>query len=425
MRTSPVVASMTAGFHMAFSLVPPRSPSTRNLPGRWTPVLADLEADQVRQVGVLLVVGLEERRRAVDEELLEDHVSHRHREGAVGAGRRADPLVGELHVLGVVGGDGHDLLAAVARLGHPVRVGGAGHRDVGAPHHQVAGVPPVARLGDVGLVAEHLRRGVGQVGVPVVEGEHRGADELEEARARGVGDRRHRRDRREAGDAVGAPALDGVDVRGGDDLGDLVPGRAHQAALAARLLVEPRLLLVLHDRAPGHDRVAVLLLGRAEHLEQHAADVGVAHPRRAVGVPAERRTSRAPARLVLGPVRPGARVVGLLGLPGDDPVLDVDLPRARPGAVDAVRGAHHLVVAPPLPVEHVALAAALLVQRPQVVAHLRLGEEAPSADQGTLQLVLQVGHEVPLLKGQVRSSTSGRAGRQVVRAGQAETAAAG
>ena len=91
-----------------------------------------------------------------------------------------------------------------------------------------------------------------------------------------------------------------------------------------------------------------------------------------------------------GLVRPDRRVVGLLGLPGDDPVLDVDLPRAGPGAVDAVGGAHHLVVAPAVPVEGVRAAAALLGQGAQVVGrpsplvknrrlpHQRVGRVAPS-----------------------------------------------
>ena len=105
-----------------------------------------VQRDQERQVGVLLRVVGEVRRLPVDEELLEDHVAHRHRQRAVGAGRDGQPLVGELHVVGVVGRDHDDLLAAVARLGHPVRVGRAGDRHVRAPHDQVAGVPPVAGL---------------------------------------------------------------------------------------------------------------------------------------------------------------------------------------------------------------------------------------------------------------------------------------
>ncbi len=357
-------------------------------------VAGGLEADEVRQVGVLLVVVGEERHVLVDEELLEHHVAHRHRERSVRAGGGGDPLVGELHVLRVVGGDGDDLLAAVARLRHPVRVRRARHRDVGAPHDQVAGVPPVPRLGHVGLVAEHLRRGVGQVGVPVVEGQHRGADELEEARSRGVGDRRHRRDRREPRDPVRAPALDRVDVGRGDDLGHLVPAGADQAALAARLLVEPGLLLVLDDRPPRDHRVAVLLLGGPEELQQDAPDVGVAHPGRAVGVPAERGAAGAAAGLVLRLVGAGRGVVGLLGLPGDDPVLDVDLPRARAGAVDPVRRADHLVVAPAVAVERVPLPTALLEQGPAVLGRRRPGEERPTPDEGRGEGAFEGGHAV-------------------------------
>ena len=102
---------------------------------------------QERQVGVLLDVVDEARDLSIDEELLEDHMPHRHAERAVGARMRGDPFVGELRVVRVVRRHHHDLLPAVARLGHEVGVRGAGLRDVGAPHDQVGGVPPVGGLG--------------------------------------------------------------------------------------------------------------------------------------------------------------------------------------------------------------------------------------------------------------------------------------
>ena len=46
-------------------------------------------------------------------------------------------------------------------------------------------------------------------------------------------------------------------------------------------------------------------------------------------VPGEGSASGAAARFVVGHIRPGRGVVNLLGFPGDDPVLDEDLPRAR------------------------------------------------------------------------------------------------
>ena len=350
----------------------------------WSPSCRGVRAPgpQERQVGELAGVVLEVLDLAVDEELLEHHVAHGHRQRAVGARRGGQPLVGELDVVGVVGGDDDDLLAAVAGLGHPVGVGRAGDGDVGAPHHEVAGVPPVAGLGHVGLVAPDLRRGHRQVGVPVVEREHRAADERGEPGARGVADHRHRRDGGEAGHPVGAPLLDGVHVGGGDDLGRLTPGGAHEPALAAGRLVPPGLLGVSDDVGPGEHRVTETLLGLAVHLEQDAADVGVANPGGGVGVPGERRTARAAAGLVLGPVGTRGRVVGLLRLPRDDAVLDVDLPRAGAGAVDAVRGAHHLVVAPAVAVEAVARPAALGVQAASVLGDLGAGEEPAGARRG-------------------------------------------
>ena len=154
-----------------------------------------LQPDQERQVGVGAHVVGEERRLPVDEVLFQDDVTHRHRECGVGSCLGRHPLVGELGVVRVVRTDAHHLRAAVPHLGHPVRVRRTRDRDVGAPHHQVRRVPPVTRLRDVGLVAEHLRAGDRQVGVPVVERRHHAADQLDESCADAVRHHRHRRDR--------------------------------------------------------------------------------------------------------------------------------------------------------------------------------------------------------------------------------------
>ncbi len=102
-----------------------------------------VEGDEERQVGEAFDVVGEVRDPPVDEALAQDHVAHRHGERAVGPGVRVQPLVGELRRVGVVRRHDDDLLAAVAGLGHPVGVRGAGHRHVGTPQHQVRGVPPV------------------------------------------------------------------------------------------------------------------------------------------------------------------------------------------------------------------------------------------------------------------------------------------
>src|SRR5690606_19854410 len=98
-----------------------------------------------------------------------------------------------------------------------------------------------------------------------------------------------------------------------------------------------------------------------------------------------------PARLVLRPIRTDRRIVRLLRLPGDDPVLDVDLPRARAGAVDAVRGTDDLVVAPSVAVEGIGLPPTRLLHHPQVVGDLRASEEPAGADQRIGQVGLH-GH---------------------------------
>ena len=272
-------------------------------------------------------------------------MAHGHRHRRVGALLGVQPEVGELGDLGIVGRHRHRLGALVAHFGEEVRVGRARLRHVGAPGDDEAGVVPVGRFGHVGLLAPDLRAGRRQVAVPVVEAHAHAADQAQVAAAGGVADHRHRRDRREADDAVGAVLLDRVDVGGGDDLVDLVPARAHEAAQAAHALVVAALGVVLDDRSPGIDRV-VRQARLAPALQQAAAHHRVLHAVGAVQVPAVAGAARAAARLVVGHVPARARVVGLLGFPGDDAALDVDLPRARAGAVDAVGGAHDLVVRP-------------------------------------------------------------------------------
>ena len=317
-------------------------------------------------------------------------MTHRHRQRPVGARLGRQPVVGELHVIGVVGRDDDDLLAAVARLGHEVRVRRARDRQVRAPHDQVARVPPVRRLGHVGLVAEHLRRRRRQIRVPVVERRRVPADQRQEARAGGERHRRHRRDRREPADPVRAVLADRVHRRGGDQLARLLPVAAHQPAAAALTAIAA----VRRDlrRTPRPDQATLAraarqsssrlprtygYFSRAGEYVYHENDAPRGQPRGSW----------------FGPVGIGARVVDRLRLPRDQPVLDVHVPRARAGAVDAVRRAHDLVVAPAVAIRGLPAAAAA---RSACSNFRRTGE--------------YVYHENDAPRGQPRGSWFGRSG---------------
>ena len=199
-----------------------------------------------------------------------------------------------------------------------------------------------------------------------------------------MGCHRHRRDRREAEDPIGPMLLDRVHVSGSDQLIDFGPGGPDEPALSPCTLVTAARLRIADDRRPGIDRVVVQQAGSTIGLEEDPSHVRVAHPRWRVGVPGEGCPARAAARLVLGAIGTDGRVVGLLRLPGDDAVLDVHLPGARPGAVHAVRAAYHLVMTPAVPVEDVALAAADLGDGAQVLRHLAGSEESSGPNQELL-----------------------------------------
>ena len=272
-------------------------------------------------------------------------MAHGHGHRRVGALLGVHPDVGQLGDLGVVGCDRHGLGALVTHLGEEVGVGGARLRHVGAPGDDVGGVVPVGRFGHVGLLAPDLGRSRRQVAVPVVEAHADAAHEAEVARAGGVGHHGHGGDGREADHPVRAVFLDGVDVRRGDHLVDFIPAGAHEAAHAAHALVFLALGVVLGDGGPGFHR-GMDQPGLAPELEQAPAHHGVFHAVGGIQVPAVAGAARAAARFVVRHVPAGAGVVGLLGFPGDDAALDVDLPRAGARAVHAVGGAHDLVVGP-------------------------------------------------------------------------------
>ena len=282
-------------------------------------------------------------------ELAGDHVAERHGQRRVGALLRMHPKVGEFGRLRVVGRDDDALGAAVARLGVEVGVGRARLGDVRSPQEQKAGIVPVGAFGNVGLLAPGLRASGRQVAIPVVERHAHAAEQRQIARACGIAHHRHRRDWREAEHAVGPVSLHRVGVGRSDDLVDLIPGRAHETPEPALLDVGAALLRAFHDRLPGrhrgHRRARL-----APQSEQPRADQRIFHPVAGIEVPGVARSPRAAARLVVGKLGPRAGVIGLLRLPGDDAAFDVDLPRARAGAVGAMRGADDLVVLPALAV---------------------------------------------------------------------------
>ena len=185
-----------------------------------------------------------------------------------------------------------------------------------------------------------------------------------------MGDHRHRRYGREAGDPIRSVSLDRVHLGCRDHLHGLGPRHSHQSALSACLLIATTALRVIDDIGPGQNRIVQSLLGFAIQLQQDAARVRIPDSSGGVGVPGERGTTRAAARLVLRPIRTDRGIVSLLRLPGDDPVADVDLPRTGTGAVHTVGGSHNLVVAPAIAIEHIASATAFTEGHPTIVGLL-------------------------------------------------------
>ncbi|MNO86209.1 hypothetical protein D3C76_776030 [compost metagenome] len=136
-----------------------------------------------------------------------------------------------------------------------------------------------------------------------------------------------------------------MNVGCGDDLVHFVPRGTYETAHAALAFIRLGLGRVADDTGPGRDRLQAAP-GFTPQLEQRLAHLGVLEAVGAVDVPAVAGATRAATGFVVGQVVARARVIGLLGFPGDQAVLHVDLPGARAGAVHPVGGAHDLVVLP-------------------------------------------------------------------------------
>ncbi len=145
--------------------------------------------------------------------------------------------------------------------------------------------------------------------------------------------------------------LDGVHHRSGDNLQDGIPVGASQTAFAARLLPPLSRFGTLHQTGPGIDRIVVVSPCAAPQVDQCAANVRVLHTQRAIEIPTGGDATLTAAWFVGRNARLQGRIVEPLHLPGDDSVLDMDVPGTPARAVHAVSAPHDLVVLPSITIE--------------------------------------------------------------------------
>ena len=311
-----------------------------------------LELHQEGAVRVFFGVFQEVSRLLLVVVFFKEEMRHRQPERAVLPRMQRHPLVSEFGDGVEIRREDHALGAVMPGLGEEMRVRHARHGQVGAHYGDIFGIEPVGAFADVGLLAEDLGEGVGQVAIPVVEAEGNPAHELQVARPGGVAHHRHGRDRRETYQPVGAVLLHGIDIGGRYYFEDLVPAYAPEAALAPGPLVPGPFFLIALQGFPGLNRVAAVsrFLAPVE-VEQRAPYQRELHPQRAVDIPGERGAFLAAARLVRGYFSRELRVIQGLGFPDHHAVLHMHVPGAAAGAVRAVRASHRFIVLEAVPVK--------------------------------------------------------------------------
>jgi len=220
---------------------------------------------------------------------------------------------------------------------------------VGTPKNEVSRVIPISRFRYIRLFAPSHGGCRRQVAIPIVETHADAAEQAQIARPRRVTDHRHGRDRGEPKHSVGSVVTHGIGICRRDDFRRFVPGRADKAALTACLHVTGPQDRIRLDLRPGFDR-ALCLTQLTPDLHKTSTHQWVLHPVRTVEIPAVACAACATPGFVIGKVRACARIIRLLGFPGHDPGLHIDLPGTGPRAVHPVGGAHDLIVTPTVPI---------------------------------------------------------------------------
>src|SRR5690606_2683619 len=197
--------------------------------------------------------------------------------------------------------------------------------------------------------------------------------------------------RREAGDTVWPILLDGVDIGRGDNLGDFIPVGPHQPAPAAPGHPTGASFGVLHNGTPGRYRRHGFT-SFPPGLQQASTNQGIFDAGAGVEIPAVAGATGTATGLMVGQVRAGTGVVGLLGFPGDDPALYINFPGAGASTVHPMGGADDLVSGPALSVS--------VLPGPGFVGgdSVSFGKRIPATAE-VCQAIEKVAHEIPFLGG--------------------------
>ena len=188
-------------------------------------------------------------------EFVHDDVIDRHPERAILPRIDGNPPIRVLGNLIEIGRKDHQLRPVVTRFRGEMHIGRARHAHVRSDRGDELGVEPIGAFGYIGLLAPHFGAGGRQVAVPIIKTHAHSAQHLHEAAASCITQHGHGWNRRKTDDAVRSIFLDRVHGGCGDDLQRLVPRRAAEAALAARLMKSLTPRFILNDGCPRFDRV--------------------------------------------------------------------------------------------------------------------------------------------------------------------------
>ncbi|MNC12041.1 hypothetical protein D3C75_597540 [compost metagenome] len=122
------------------------------------------------------------------------------------------------------------------------------------------------------------------------------------------------------------------------------------AAFAAGFFVGIGFRGVFHDACPCIHGIVMLKQCSLPQPPQLPSHIGIFHPERAVFIPGEGGPSGTAPGFKLRHIGTAGRIVNLLVLPGDDPVLHKNLPAARTRTIDSVRSADYFIMRPALAV---------------------------------------------------------------------------
>lgn len=301
------------------------------------------ENEKNREVGIFEEIIIEIGKMKVEVILEKNEMEERNGKGGIGEMIRVKKEIGEIGGLRIVGEEEERIWEIVEGLSIEMRVGSEGMRKVGEKKNEEKGIVKVWRLRKVCMIEKGNGRRRRKIEIKVVEGNEEEEEKRKIKRERRIGKNRNGRDRREEKKEVREIGIGSIGVGGGDDIVEIIKCRKKKEEEEEKINIIGKIGRVMMDgRKWGKRSIKRELIEKK--IKKEREDKRIFKEVGRVDVKDIDRKERKEERLVVRKIREGERIVGMMGLKGDDEEIEIDIKREGEGEVKEMGGEKDIVV---------------------------------------------------------------------------------